>query len=128
MDERVIQQLNQGDCYERRYPVSHSLLHRYMVLLRFSTQIMGRLGETVLDIKGFRFYTVRTMREKCMPRKMKKYIRPEKHKGVRSIPLRNPRKVDGMLMPPSPTSGPTEECFDADAKWYAIKEGKFIRI
>jgi len=48
-----------------------------------------------------------------MPRKMKKYIRPEKHKGVRSIPLRNPRKVDGMLMPPSPTSGPTEECFDA---------------
>ncbi len=62
---------------------------------------------------------------------MQKYKRPQKGKGFRSIPLKNPQTVswgkNGVFRPKVRT-GPTEEIFDSDAKWYIIKEGKFIRI
>lgn len=74
---------------------------------------------------------------------MQKYVRPKfkrprKPKGFRSIPLRNPQVVawhtygsKGLLegKRPRPVGGPTEDCFESDAQWYAINNaGKMVRI
>lgn len=66
---------------------------------------------------------------------MKKYKRnkfksPKKYPGPRSIPLRNPAVVrwPANVGRPKPLTGPTLDCFDDRAKWYAFKEGQLVRI
>lgn len=67
---------------------------------------------------------------------MQKYKRPTKHKGLRSIPLRNPRKVDMFRFDPDtgkmkrlyqkPVDGPTEECFKPDNVWSRVEDNTLI--
>ncbi len=69
---------------------------------------------------------------------MQKYKRPRKYPGMRSIPLRNPRRVDWHAnwdgdklesKKPQPITGPTDECFADVVVWNSIKEKpKFVVI